>query len=255
MPEAESTSLMDLSERYRTLHDRIEAAAAKDGRTGGDVRLVAVTKFADDDQIRELLDLGHRDLGENRLQVMEAHAETVADWQDRHALIGAGEETVRWHFIGGLQRNKIKSVCRSCRLIHSVDNLRLAEEIDKASANLGRSEPMEVLIQVNVAGEKQKGGFPPGAEGPLIEVITEEYPDIRIRGLMCMAPFSENPEDARPVFEQAREMFETIRRQGTGGPSFDILSMGMTNDFEVAVECGSNLIRVGSALFPPPPEA
>jgi len=149
---------MDLPERYRTLHDRIEAAAAKDGRAGSDVRLVAVTKFATDDQIRELLDLGHRDLGENRLQVMEAHAETVADWQERHALIGAGEETVRWHFIGGLQRNKIKSVCRSCRLIHSVDNLRLAEEIDKASANLGRSEPMEVLIQVNVAGEKQKGG-------------------------------------------------------------------------------------------------
>ena len=88
-------------------------------------------------------------------------------------------------------------------MIHSVDNLRLAEEIDKASANLGRSEPMEVLIQVNVAGEKQKGGCPPGAEGPLIEVITEEYPDIRVRGLMCMAPLSENPEDARPVFEQA----------------------------------------------------
>ena len=162
MPEAESPPLMDLPERYRTLHDRIEAAAAKDGRAGSDVRLVAVTKFATDDQIRELLDLGHRDLGENRLQVMEAHAETVADWQERHALIGAGEETVRWHFIGGLQRNKIKSVCRSCRLIHSVDNLRLAEEIDKASANLGRSEPMEVLIQVNIAGEKQKGGCPPG---------------------------------------------------------------------------------------------
>ena len=89
----------------------------------------------------------------------------------------------------------------------------------------------------------------------MIEVITDEYPDIRIRGLMCMAPLSDNPEDARPVFEQAREMFETIRRLGTGGPSFDILSMGMTNDFEVAVECGSNLIRVGSALFPPPTDA
>ena len=255
MPEANAPSVMDLPERYRTLHGRIAAAAACDGRKGSDVRLVAVTKFATDAQIRELLDLGHRDLGENRLQVMEAHAETVADWQERHALIGAGEETVRWHFIGNLQRNKIKSVCRSCRLIHSVDNLKMAEDIDRASANLGRSEPMEVLVQVNIAGEKQKGGCPPGAEGPLIEVITEEYPDIRVRGLMCMAPISEDPEAARPVFEQAREMFETIRRLGTGGPSFDILSMGMTNDFEVAVECGSNLIRVGSALFPPPADA
>ena len=134
MPEANAPSVMDLPERYRTLHGRIAAVAACDGRKGSDVRLVAVTKFATDAQIRELLDLGHRDLGENRLQVMEAHAETVADWQERHALIGAGEETVRWHFIGNLQRNKIKSVCRSCRLIHSVDNLKMAEDIDKASA-------------------------------------------------------------------------------------------------------------------------
>ena len=106
-----------------------------------------------------------------------------------------------------------------------------------------------MLIQVNVAGEKQKGGCPPGAEGPLIEVITDEYPDIRIRGLMCMAPAVEDPETLRPTFQRTRELFDEIKTSVTAGDCFDILSMGMSSDYEVAVECGANVVRVGSAIF------
>jgi pyridoxal phosphate enzyme (YggS family) len=148
--------------------------------------------------------------------------------------------------IGHLQRNKARKIVGQARLIHSVDSLRIAEEIQQCSVRL--DEPVEVLVQVNVSGERQKYGVAPAAAAHLLEQI-DTMIGIRARGLMCMAPMAEDPQTLRPVFERARELFEEIRRSGAAGERFDLLSMGMSSDFEVAIECGANLVRVGSAIF------
>jgi pyridoxal phosphate enzyme (YggS family) len=137
------------------------------------------------------------------------------------------------------------------RLVHSVDSLRLAEEIQMAAAR--REQPVEVLIQVDTSGERTKFGVAPAASGHLVEQI-DTMMTLRPRGLMCMAPMTDDPETVRPVFERCQELLEEIQSNGLGGDHFDILSMGMSNDFEVAIECGANIVRVGSAIFGPPTE-
>jgi pyridoxal phosphate enzyme (YggS family) len=241
-----------LKERYDAVRARIDAAAQRAGRRGEDVILVAVTKNASIEQIRRLVAMGHVDLGENRVQALSQHAAQVEEYlQRQHELRTSGHaklpRRVRWHMIGHLQRNKVRKVLGMVRLIHSVDSLRLAEEI-QAAAPSRVDEPVEVLVQVNVAGEKQKFGIAPAAAMHLIEQIDTMF-NLRVRGLMCLAPFVEDPEEARPVFQRCRELYNDIRRDGVGGERFDILSMGMTNDFEVAVECGANIVRIGTAIF------
>ncbi|MHC4217283.1 MAG: YggS family pyridoxal phosphate-dependent enzyme, partial [Planctomycetota bacterium] len=161
---------------------------------------------------------------------------------------------LRWHMIGHLQRNKVRKVLDLVRLIHTVDSLRLAEEIQVAAAR--RDEPVELLVQVNVAGERSKHGVAPAAAAHLVEQM-DTMMSIRPRGLMCMAPLVEDPEEVRPIYDRCRELLEDIQSKGLGGEQFDVLSMGMTNDFEVAVECGANVVRVGTAIFglPTNPEA
>lgn len=243
-----------LASRYRDVRRRIDEAAARVGRNGREVVLVAVTKNASIDRIRGLIELGHVDLGENRVQHLLQRAAQVEEFLDRHRELGGGRrnappESVRWHMIGHLQRNKVKKIIDLVRLIHSVDSLRLVEEIHNATAS--REEPVEVLVQVNVAREKSKFGVAPPAARHLVEQI-DTMLGLRPRGLMCMAPHAEDPEAARPVFERAAELFEEIRKAGVGGERFNILSMGMSHDFEVAVECGANVVRVGSAIFGEP---
>ena len=238
--------------RYADVRRRIDEALARAGRTGDPVVLVAVTKHATIDQIRELLRLGHADLGENRIQVLEQHAAQAEEFLSRvrqlpSAAAGDVPERIRWHMIGHLQRNKVRKVIDRVRLIHSVDSLRLAEEIQAAASNRGE-EVIEVLVQVNIAGEAQKFGVAPPAVRHLIDQMDTMY-NVRVRGLMCMAPYSDDPEASRPVFERCRELFEDIRTSGIAGEHFDLLSMGMSGDFEVGIECGSNIVRVGSALF------
>ena len=156
--------------------------------------------------------------------------------------------------IGHIQRNKVRKVVNVARLIHSVDSLRLAEEIQLVAAR--RDDPVEVLLQVNTSGERTKSGVAPAAAAHLLEQI-DTMLSIRPRGLMCMAPLVEDPELVRPVFERCCELFEEISKSGIGGDRFDILSMGMSNDFEVAIECGANVVRVGTAIVgqPQSPEA
>ncbi len=155
--------------------------------------------------------------------------------------------------VGHLQRNKVAKVLKLVRLIHSVDSLRLAEEIQTAAARY--EEPVEVLIQVNTTGEKDKHGVAPAAAVHLIEQI-DTMMNLRPRGLMSIARQVEDPQEARLDFERCTDLFEDIRREGAGGEQFDILSMGMSNDFEVAIECGANIVRIGSAIFgPPTPES
>jgi hypothetical protein len=240
-----------LAARYESVRARLRAAAVRSGRRAEDVLLVAVTKTASIDQIRELVKLGQVDLGESRVQMLAQHAAQVEEFLHRCRVLArpGGAKVpreVRWHMIGHLQRNKVRKVQPLVRLIHSIDSLRLAEEVQAVAAKL--EAPVDVLIQVNVSGERQKHGVAPAATRHLIEQIETMF-NVRVRGLMCMAPFGDDPEVARPVFERCHELFEDIRREGVAGDRFDILSMGMTGDFEVAIECGANMVRVGTAIF------
>lgn len=260
----------DLAQRYAQIKERVARAARRAGRKPDDILLVAVTKFAEPEQIRELVHLGHRDFGENRVQQLIQRASMLEEYLARHrvlvhtphpviaggSLIDAdnrrGTErlpVVRWHMIGHLQRNKARKVVEFCRLIHSVDSLRLAEELQTIA--LRRDQPIEVLLQVNCSEEATKFGCAAAAAPHLAEQIdTMVY--VRLRGLMTMAPLCDDPERARPAFSRCRELFEEIRAAGVGEGRFNILSMGMSNDFEVAIEEGANLVRIGTAIFGSP---
>lgn len=259
-PAAEPKSL---KQRYAAVGERIAAAAKRAGRPADSVMLVAVTKYAAIDQVRELIELGHEDLGESHVQSLVQRAAQIEEFLQRHRQLGGGAgkgsgakvsampRQVRWHMIGHLQRNKVRKALGLARLIHSVDSLRLAEEIQAASTKV--PDPVEVLIQVNVSGEKSKFGVAPAAARHLIDQM-DTMINIRVRGLMCMAPLTDGSETVRPVFERGRELFDDIRRSGIAGERFDILSMGMSSDFELAIECGANLVRVGTAIFGEPAE-
>ena len=238
-----------LKQRYADVKSRIAAAAAGAGRRAEDVLLVVVSKSGTVEQIRELMQLGQVDFAENRVQQLLQRAAQIDEWRARRAELGGTAPPVRWHMIGSMQRNKVRKAVEVTRLVHSVESLRLAEEIQVAAAR--REQPMEVLVEVNVSGEASKHGVAPGAVRHLVAQI-ETMVNVRARGLMCMAPLEGGLEAARPTFERCRELYEDIRQTGDGGPRFDILSMGMSNDFEIAVQCGSNLVRVGSAVIGPP---
>jgi PLP dependent protein len=244
-----------LKERYNEVKDRVAQAAKKSGRLPSNVYLVAVTKFAEPEDIRELIELGHRDFGENKVQQLSQRASVINEWFERMKLHPrvAGEhssfdpsEQVRWHMIGHLQRNKVRKIGDLVRLVHSVDSLRLAEEIQVIANKLDRE--IDVLLQVNVSSEESKYGVPIAAAGAIAEQI-DTMINVRVRGLMTMAPLSKNPEDAREHFVRCRELYEDMVRDGIGEGHFDFLSMGMSGDYEVAIEEGSNIVRVGSAIF------
>jgi hypothetical protein len=230
-------------------------AAVRGGGSPDEIHLVAVTKNATISQVRELIELGHVDFGESRMQHYLQFAAQVEEFLDRHRELGPSEgkipEAIRWHFIGHLQRNKVRRILPLIRLLHSVDSLRLAEEIQ--ACPLERESPTEVLIQVNTSSERGKYGIAPAAASHLIDQM-DTMMNIRIRGLMCMAPFTDDPETLRPVFQRTQELFEELRTSKVAGDYFDVLSMGMSNDFEVAIECGANVVRVGTAIFGPPSE-
>lgn len=258
MPTAQkATPEGDVLHRYGIVLDRIERAAAKAGRRGQQVVLVAVTKHAEPEQILQLVQAGHRDFGENRVQQLLQRApmidERVARMRALGAALGADPaarpEPIRWHMIGQLQRNKARQVADACRLIHSVDSLKVAEELQEIG--LKREKPIEILLQVNCSGEAAKAGCPTPALLHMVEQIHSMI-HLNLRGLMTIAPDSENPEQSRPVFARCRELFEEVRSQGLVGKSFNILSMGMSNDYEVAIEEGANIVRVGSSIFGQP---
>ncbi len=236
-----------LADNLRRVREHIAEAAIRGGRRPEDVRLVAVTKAVDLEIAKLLLDLGQLDLGENRVQQLVKRASLIDEQMQRRA--AAGNDTfgrVRWHMIGHLQRNKVRQILPMVKLIHSMDTLRLAEEISARAEKGG--QPCEVLLQVNVSGEKSKSGVPPAAVPYLIEQIAS-LPKLDVVGLMTMAPLVDDPEEVRGVFARARELFEEVRAGRRAGPHFAHLSMGMSNDYQVAIEEGATLVRVGSALF------
>ncbi|MGI6127406.1 MAG: YggS family pyridoxal phosphate-dependent enzyme [Planifilum sp.] len=222
----------DLRHRWNRTRELIEAACRRSGRDPRDVRVVAVTKYVDADAIREVLDVGLTDIGESRVQ------EAVPKWK---ALDGRGT----WHFIGHLQRNKVKDVVTRFTYIHSLDRYPLAEEINRRARQVDRI--MRCFIQVNVSGEQSKFGLPPSE---VVEFAREvaELPYIRIEGLMTMAPRSDNSEEIRPIFRRLREIRDEIRRLGDPKLQVPHLSMGMSQDYTVAVEEGATWLRLGSVL-------
>ena len=244
-----------LKERYTQVKQRVADAAIRSERAPNSVFLIAVTKFAEPEDIRELVELGHRDFGENKVQQLSQRAGVINEWFDRmrlhprladeHASFDPSTP-VRWHMIGHLQRNKVRKIGDVVRLVHSVDSLRLAEEIQQIANKLDRE--IDVLLQVNISHEESKFGIPIAAAGAIAEQI-DTMINVRVRGLMTMAPLSENPEDSRPHFVRCRELFEDLVRDGIGEGHFDLLSMGMSGDYEVAIEEGANIVRVGSAIF------
>lgn len=242
-----------LHEAYPRVCDRIAEAASRSGRSADAVKLIAVTKYASPDQIRSIVSMGQEDLGESRVQQLQQRVAMLDEFLDRRRRLGAmGDrdkdvpQRVRWHMIGSLQRNKVKAVVPLVYLIHSVENLRLAEELQAAGQRL--DQPIDILLQVNASGEASKQGVAAPAAIHLAEQI-DTMLSLRLRGIMTMAPFTENPETVRHVFARCAELFHEIKNAGIGGGTFNVLSMGMSNDFEVAIEEGANVVRVGRALF------
>ncbi len=203
------------------------------GRNGSEVLLVAVTKTRTADEINEAIDAGITDVGENKVQEI----------MDKFDLV----KPVRWHLIGHLQTNKVKYIIDKVSMIHSVDSLKLAEEINKRARQHNRT--MDILIQVNSAQEESKFGITTEETGVMIQEILEKCTNVRICGLMCIAPFDEETENVRIHFRKVKELYEQYGRQKHERLDFKYLSMGMSHDFGVAIEEGSNLIRVGTSIF------
>ncbi len=232
---------MNLEGNIARVRERIAAAARRVGRDPQEITLVAVTKTVPADRIRAAWELGVTDFGENRVQEAVAKIPLVIPEGEAET----GRPAPRWHMIGHLQRNKVKRVIPLFDIIHSVDSVRLAREIDRRA---GRAEKvMPVLLEVNVAGEATKYGFAPEEVLPAVEEI-KELPHLEIQGLMTVPPIAEDPEEVRPHFRRLRELRDELARRF---PSLNWhhLSMGMTDDFEVAIEEGATMVRIGRAIF------
>jgi pyridoxal phosphate enzyme (YggS family) len=224
---------MSIADNLKTVTDRIASAAKRSGRDLSSVKLVVVTKTIDVNRIREAVDAGALVLGENRVQEAKEKIERLGP-------------IASWHLIGHLQTNKAKYAVKLFYLIHSVDNLELAKEIDKQAAKIGKVQ--DVLIEVSISGEASKAGVASGNAAALIKDAAN-LKNISIKGLMTMPPYSDNPEDSRPYFKKLRELSESLARENIFGVSMKELSMGMSGDFEVAIEEGATMVRVGTAIF------
>lgn len=224
---------MSIRENLEQIQDRIVAACARAGRDPGEVRLIAVSKTKPAALIEEAFAAGQTLFGESYAQEFMVKA-------------GQVHSPVKWHFIGALQTNKVKYLRGRVALIHSVDRLSLGREIDRQWAKLGRTA--EILIQVNLGGEETKAG---AVEEELEALVrkTAALPNVRIRGLMTLPPYRYDPEEVRPFFRRLRELGQKIDAFAVSGVVMRELSMGMSHDFEVAVEEGATLVRVGTAIF------
>lgn len=224
---------MDIQYNVKKVMERVAEVAYKANRSPEGVTVVAVTKTVDVGRIMEAINAGIRHIGENRVQ----------EFVKKHEFIPAD---VKRHLIGTLQTNKVKYIIDKVDLIHSLDRLSLAKELDKRAAAVNRVVP--VLIQVNVSKEVTKSGIYEEEVESFIKQL-EPFEHIRVKGLMTIAPLSSDPESVRPYFARLKELFEKIKEREYRHIDMEYLSMGMTNDFEVAIEEGANIIRIGRAIF------
>lgn len=225
--------MSSISDNLGILKGRIAAASARAGRDPSEVRLVAVTKNVDVKRVDLAVEAGVSDFGENRVQEAAEKIPLV-------------DEDVAWHYVGHLQRNKARDAVELFSLIHSLDSIRLAQELNRRCEIADST--IDLLLQVNISGEATKFGVPPElAKDVLLKIA--KYERLRVRGLMTIAPYSDDPEDARPWFSQARQLMRELGRLSISNVRMDELSMGMSGDYEVAIEEGATIVRVGTAIF------
>jgi len=235
-----------ISDRLEQIEENIAAACTRADRSVGEVRIVVVTKTVPAASVKEVIELGYTELGENRVQRLKQISQEVSEFLGDGSSKDDEPGKVNWHMIGHLQRNKVRSVLKVSSIIHSVDTLRLAEEIDAAGGKLGMKP--DILLQVNCSGEPQKYGVPVGAATHLAEQFAS-MENLRLVGLMTMAPLTRDKNVVRACFVRAKELFEEIKRGPLVGSAFSQLSMGMSQDYEIAVEEGATILRIGSAIF------
>jgi len=228
---------MSISENIAEVRERIAAAARRAGRNANEIALMAVTKTHPPERIREAHKAGLRLFGENRVQEFSGKADALSDLQQ-----------AEWHMIGHLQTNKAIKAGELFRAVDSVDSLKLAEKLDAAARALAKK--LDVLIEVNVGGEAAKTGIAPDSpELDELLMAAPRFPSLDIRGLMTVPPYTEDPDGARVYFRKLRDLRDAIRKRKLPATSWDMLSMGMSHDFEVAIEEGSTCVRVGTAIF------
>ena len=224
---------VNIEDCLESVRSRITDAAESSVRNFDDITLVAVSKTRTPEEINTAIDCGVTDIGENKVQEILDKYDSV--------------KPVKWHMIGHLQTNKVRYIVDKVDLIHSVDSLKLAKEIDKRVGAIGKT--MDILIQINPADEESKFGVSLEEVRVLIEEILGSCGNIRIKGLMSVAPKVDNPEDVKPFFDKVKSKYDELSRIDNEKLDFKYLSMGMSHDFEVAIECGANIVRVGSAIF------
>ena len=222
-----------VKENLLIVENRIEESCKRCGRDRSEVTLIAVSKTKPAEMIREAYQSGIRDFGENKVQEICDKYEQLPD-------------DIRWHMIGHLQRNKVKQVIDKAVLIHSVDSVRLAEQIEEEAAK--KDICVDILLEVNVADEESKFGFRLEETEQAIRDISV-FPHISIKGLMTIAPFVENSEQNRPVFKELNQFYVDMQRKNIDNVNMNMLSMGMTGDYEIAIEEGATLVRVGTGIF------
>jgi PLP dependent protein len=228
---------VSIAENVARVRERIARAAARVGRTGDSVTLMAVSKTVEPERIKEAYATGLRVFGENRVQEFEGKSGMRSELKD-----------AQWHLIGHLQSNKAKKAAELFHAVDSMDSLRLAERLNQGAAGAGKK--LEVLIEIKVGKEESKAGIP--LDSPELENLLRAAPqfaNLQIRGLMTVPPFTENSEGARQYFRLLRDLRDTIGARKLPGIQMEVLSMGMSHDFEVAIEEGSTCVRVGTAIF------
>lgn len=222
-----------LKDNFETVEKNVAAACKRAGRDRSEVTLIAVSKTKPVEMLREVYDAGARDFGENKVQeICEKYDQLPSD--------------IKWHMIGHLQRNKVKQVIDKAALIHSVDSYRLAQEISVQAQKKGLTIP--ILVEVNIAGEESKFGISAEDTIQLVEEISV-LPNLKIQGLMTIAPYVVDAEENRLYFRQIKQLSVDIKNKNIDNVSMDVLSMGMTGDYEVAIEEGATMVRVGTGIF------
>jgi len=239
-------AMTKISERLKRVKETINSVCARTGRDPSRIKVIVVTKSASFEAIKEVIRLGQTDLGENRVLQLKRVSAQVSEFLQESDGGAEPSRQINWHMVGHLQRNKVRQVLPIASLIHSVDTLRLAEEINNSAAKLGLCP--RTLLQVNTSGEPQKYGVPVGAATHLAEQL-ETLGNLQLIGLMTMAPLTRNKDMVRACFSRARELFIEMQGERIVGPQFTELSMGMSSDYEVALEEGATILRIGSAIF------
>ena len=225
--------MSNIKKNAAAIYSEISATAIKSGRSPYEIQLIGVTKTIDHERIRQLIAAGVTILGESRVQEFLPKYEYLR------------ESRPTWHFIGHLQRNKVKFIIDKVTMIHSVDSIALAQEIDKRAGGAGII--MDILVEINIAEEDSKHGIAPSQAHALVEELAKLC-NVRVKGLMCLAPYVDNPEDNRHYFTKMRNLLHEINEGHAYGHSLTELSMGMSGDYAIAIEEGATIVRIGTAL-------